>query len=130
MLITKLRRLIDMKIAMPKNGEMINQHFGKSESFEIITLVEGNIIDTNEVSATSLAHNHGGLVNLLLSSGVSLVITGGIGGGMYNALQDQGLRVIRGASGKIEDIIKDYIFGKLEDIENCCNHHGPHHSHR
>jgi predicted Fe-Mo cluster-binding NifX family protein len=118
-----------MKIAMPKNGEMINQHFGKSESFAIITLSEDKIIDINEVSATSLAHNHGGLANLLLSSDVSLVITGGIGCGMFDALRAQGLKVIRGASGKIEDVIKDYLAGNLEDVENCCNHHGEHHEH-
>ena len=118
-----------MKIAMPKDGEMINQHFGRSESFAIITLVDDKIVDTEEVSASSLAHNHGGLANLLLSSDVSIVITGGIGGGMWSALQENGLKVIRGASGKIEDVVKDYLSGKLEDIENSCNHHGEHHEH-
>lgn len=118
-----------MKIAMPKNGEMINQHFGRSESFAIITLVENKIADIHEVSSADLAHNHGGLANLLLKADVSVVITGGIGGGMYNALQQSGLKVIRGASGKIEDVIKSYLSGALEDDENCCNHHGGHHEH-
>jgi predicted Fe-Mo cluster-binding NifX family protein len=118
-----------MKLAMPKNGEMINQHFGRSESFAIITLVDDKIADIHEVSTTSLAHNHGGLANLLLQSEVSLVIAGGIGGGMYNALQQQGLKIIRGASGRIEDIIKTYIAGELKDEENFCNHHGEHHEH-
>ena len=118
-----------MKLAMPKDGVIINQHFGRSESFVIITLDDDKIVDIKEVSATSLAHNHGGLANLLISSDVDLVITGGIGGGMFNALEAQGLKVIRGASGKIEDVIKDYLAGKLEDIENCCDHHGEHHEH-
>jgi predicted Fe-Mo cluster-binding NifX family protein len=119
----------NMKIAMPKDGEMINQHFGRSESFAIITLEEDKIVDIHEVSASSLAHNHGGLANLLISSEVALVITGGIGGGMFNALQAQGLKVIRGASGRIEDVVKDYLTGKLKDEENCCDHHGEHHDH-
>ena len=118
-----------MKIGMPKNGEVINQHFGRSESFAIITLEEDKIVDIQEVSTSSLAHNHGGLANLLLRSGASVVITGGIGAGMFNALQEQGLKVIRGASGKIEDVVKDYLAGKLEDVENCCDHHGEHHEH-
>lgn len=118
-----------MKIAMPKDGKIINQHFGRSESFAIITLEDNKIVDINEVSAASLAHNHGGLTNLLLNSDVSLVITGGIGGGMFNALQAQGLKVIRGASGKIEEVVEDYLAGKLEDVENCCDHHGEHHEH-
>lgn len=118
-----------MKIAVPKNGDMINQHFGRSESFAIVTLVEDKITDIQEISAASLAHNHGGLASMILNSGASVVITGGIGGGMFNALQENGLKVIRGASGKIEDVIADYLSGKLEDVENCCNHHGEHHEH-
>lgn len=115
-----------MKLAMPKDGEMINQHFGRSESFAIITLEGDKIVDIKEVSAASLAHNHGGLANLLISAEVSVVITGGIGGGMFNALEAQGLKVIRGASGRIEDVIKNYLAGKLEDVENSCEHHEHH----
>jgi len=118
-----------MKIAMPKDGEMINQHFGRSASFAIITLNEDKIIDIHEISASSLAHNHRGLANLLLNSDVSIVITGGIGQGMYNALQKQGLKVIRGVSGKIGDVVNEYLSGKLKDEENCCNHHGDHNEH-
>lgn len=118
-----------MKIAMPKEGKNINQHFGRSESFAIITLEGDQITDIHEVSAATLAHNHGGLANLLVQSEVSVVITGGIGGGMYNALQQQGLKVIRGASGSMEEVVKSYLAGALEDEENCCNHHGAHHEH-
>jgi predicted Fe-Mo cluster-binding NifX family protein len=118
-----------MKIAMPKSGDMINQHFGRSESFAIITLEDDKITDIDEVDASRLAHNHGGLANLLVSSDVTIVITGGIGGGMYSALQEMGLKVIRGASGRIKDIIEDYLSGRLEDVENSCEHHGEHHHH-
>ncbi|MEI6413199.1 MAG: NifB/NifX family molybdenum-iron cluster-binding protein [Pseudomonadota bacterium] len=115
-----------MKIAIPKDGEMINQHFGRSASFVIITLNEDKIIDIHEISASSLAHNHQELANLLLNSNISLVITGGIGQGMYNALQKQGLKVIRGVSGRINDVVNEYLSGKLKDEENCCNHNEHH----
>lgn len=119
-----------MKIAMPKDGEVLNQHFGRSRSFAIITLDENKVIDTKEISAESLQHNHGGLAALLEDEGVSLVITGGIGAGAYNSLEEKGFKVIRGASGKIEDIVNEYIKGDLQDKNiMCSHHHGEHHHH-
>jgi len=118
-----------MKIAMPKNGEIINQHFGKSESFLIAEIKDGNITNKKEVSALELQHNHGGLSRLLLDEGVSLVITGGIGAGAYNALKENNLEVIRGVSGKIDEILGAYLKGDLEDKNVVCNHNGEHHNH-
>ncbi|MBB6630917.1 NifB/NifX family molybdenum-iron cluster-binding protein [Clostridium algidicarnis] len=118
-----------MKIAMPKNGELINQHFGKSESFLVVTMEEGKIIDKKEISALKLQHNHGGLSNLLLDEGVSLIITGGIGAGAYNALKENNLEVIRGVNGKIEEVLLAYLKGELEDKNVVCNHNGEHHNH-
>lgn len=118
-----------MKIAIPKDGEVLNQHFGKSKSFAIVTLDGDKVVDTKEVSTESLQHNHGGLADLLLEQEVSLVITGGIGAGAYYSLQEKGFKVIRGASGKIEDIVNEYIKGNLQDKQVMCSHHGEHHNH-
>ena len=118
-----------MKIAMPKNGEMLNQHFGQSRSFLIATVENGQIIDKQEVSAETLQHNHAGLSGLFQDQGVSLVITGGIGGPALQALQAKGLRVIRGASGPCEEILARYLSGNLIDQNVTCNHHGQEHHH-
>lgn len=116
-----------MKIAMPKNEENINQHFGKSKSFAVITVEDDNVKNTKEISAEALQHNHGGLSELLVEEGVELVITGGIGQGAYDALKQEGLKVVRGASGKIEDVVEKYLNGELQDKKVMCNHHGDHH---
>lgn len=39
-----------MKIAMPKNEKIINQHFGKSKSFAIVTVEDNKIIDIKDIS--------------------------------------------------------------------------------
>lgn len=116
-----------MKIAMPKDGEMLNQHFGQSRSFLIVTVENNQIVDKLELSSESLQHNHAGISGLLLSEGVSLVITGGIGQPMFNALKAQGLEVIKGASGRCEEVIERYLNGELEDRNVTCGHHGEHH---
>lgn len=114
-----------MKIAIPKNEETINKHFGKSESFLIIEVENQETKEIKEISTETLQHNHGGLAQLLVSEGVSLVIVGGIGKGALDALKENGLEIIRGASGKIYDIIQAYLKGELNDKDIVCNHdHG------
>lgn len=115
-----------MKIGMPKEGDMLNQHFGQSRSFLIVTVDNGQIIDRKEISGESLQHNHAGLSGLFLNEGVSLVITGGIGQPALNALTDKGLQVIRGASGKCEEVLAQYLSGQLTDKNITCSHHGEH----
>ncbi|MCR1933332.1 NifB/NifX family molybdenum-iron cluster-binding protein [Clostridium tepidum] len=115
-----------MKIAIPTNGEIINQHFGKSKSFSIATIEDNKVVDIKNVSTENLQHNHSGLSNLLVKENVKLVITGGIGQGAYDALINGGLKVIRGAKGTIQDILNQYLKGELEDKKVICNHYGKH----
>jgi len=118
-----------MKIAIPSAGNMVNQHFGMSKSFAIATIEGNSIVDIKEISTESLQHNHGGLAGLLTDENVNVVIAGGIGAGAYNALKQNGLDVVRGASGEIKDAIQQYIGGNLKDREVLCNHHGHEHHH-
>jgi predicted Fe-Mo cluster-binding NifX family protein len=115
-----------MKIGMPKNGEFLNQHFGQSREFLIATVENGKVVEEKEISGESLQHNHAGLSGLFLQEGVSLVITGGIGQPALNALTENGLQVIRGASGSCDEILKKYLQGELTDRNVTCNHHGEH----
>lgn len=115
-----------MKIGMPKDGEILNQHFGQSKSFLIATVENKQIIEKKEISSESLQHNHAGLSGLFLTEGVSVVITGGIGQPALNALTEKGLEVIRGASGSCEDVLEKYLSGQLSDKNVTCNHHGEH----
>lgn len=118
-----------MKIAMPKNGEVLNQHFGQSKEFLIATVDNNQVVESKVISSESLQHNHAGLSGLFLSEGVSLVITGGIGAPAVNALKEKGLEVIKGASGKCEEVLEGYLSGKLMDQNVTCNHHGEQHNH-
>lgn len=115
-----------MKIAIPNNGIMVNQHFGMSKSFVIATIEDKKIINIEEISSAELAHNHQGLSNLLAEKGATIVITGGIGEGAVNGLKQNGLKVIKGSSGEYNNVLLEYINGTLEDKNVVCNHHGEH----
>ena len=116
-----------MKIAIPNNGSMVNQHFGMSKSFVIAIIEDKKILNIEEISSAELAHNHKGLADLLAAKGATIVITGGIGEGAVTGLQQNGLKVIKGASGEYKTVVLDYINGTLEDQNVICNHHGEHH---
>jgi predicted Fe-Mo cluster-binding NifX family protein len=115
-----------MKIGMPKNGEFLNQHFGQSREFLIASVENGQVVEIKEISGETLQHNHAGLSGLFLTEGVSLVITGGIGQPALNALVENGLQVIRGASGSCDEVLEKYLTGELTDKNVVCNHHGEH----
>lgn len=118
-----------MKIGMPKNGEFLNQHFGQSREFLIASVENGQVVEKKEISGESLQHNHAGLSGLFLTEGVSLVITGGIGQPALNALTENGLQVIRGASGTCDEVLGKYTQGELTDKNVTCNHHGEYDHH-
>lgn len=119
-----------MKIAMPVEGETVNQHFGRSQKFLIATIENDKVISTREIGAEALAHNHAGLSGLLIEQGVSLVILGGIGQPALDALKNAGLDVIRGVSGRCDEALQRYIRGELKDQNVSCNHDGGHHHHQ
>lgn len=120
-----------MKIAMPNNGNLVNQHFGKSKSFVIVTVEDKNIMNIEEVSTAELLHQHQGLADLLQKNGVNVVITGGIGGGALAGLQRNNFEVIRGASGDYKAVVEEYVNGNLKSKGEICKHHDEeHHGHR
>lgn len=124
-----------MKIAMPYKEGKINEHFGSSQEFVVIEAESGKITGKKMVTNESL-HNHGGLAKLLKAEGVEVVITGGIGRPMAEALQSVGFNVITGASGEVEKVAGDFLSGQLVSRPVMCNcggnhdhGHGHHHHH-
>jgi len=118
-----------MKIAIPMNGEMLNQHFGQSKSFLIATVENNQVVDKKVISSDALQHNHAGLSGLFVTEGVSLVILGGIGQPALDALTAKELEVIRGASGPCDEVLGKYLKGELADQNVTCTEHGDHDHH-
>ncbi len=118
-----------MKVAIPMNGEMLNAHFGQSKSFLIATIENNQVVDKKEVSTAAMQHDHGGLSGLLIEEGVSLAIVGGIGQPALTALTSKGLQVIRGAAGRLDEVLEKYLKGELQDQNVVCTAHDDHDHH-
>jgi predicted Fe-Mo cluster-binding NifX family protein len=126
-----------MKIAVASEGVNVSQHFGHCANFNIFDTENGRI--TGSVSAVNGEHNC--MPDIMLSSGVRLVITGGIGGGAVANLNGHGIDVISGASGSAKEAVEAYLAGNLTSTGALCaghengqscgghGHHGEHEGH-
>lgn len=111
-----------MKIAVTYENGNIFQHFGKTESFKVYDIENGQVVSSEVIS--SEGQGHGALASLLGSRQIDVVICGGIGEGARAALADAGIEIVGGAEGSCDDAVQAYLNNALTDAgENCDHHH-------
>ncbi len=116
-----------MRIAVTYENENIFQHFGHTEQFKVYDVDNGNITGSQVIS--SVGSGHGALAGFLTGLNVDAVICGGIGAGAQNALNQAGIKLYGGVSGKADEAVNALLSGKLDYNPNVmCNHHS-HHEH-
>lgn len=116
-----------MKIAMPALNGQVNPHFGTTKEFAIVELENGKVKNTKIITSEGLQHNHGGIAAMIKNESIDVVIAGGIGGGMMDAMVQMGLKVVAGASGPVGQVAEAYAAGKLVPSTDLCGCGG--HSH-
>lgn len=123
-----IERILNMKIAVPYKDEEVFQHFGHSKQFKLFDIEEG-VITHSEV-VTPDCGGHGALAGFLADKGVTVLICGGIGGDAKTALNQAGIEILAGVSGKVDENVNSYLNGSLEstDEATCGDHeHGEGH---
>lgn len=117
-----------MIIAIPTENEMVFQHFGHTPAFTLYEVEDHMVVKSTLIDTTD--SGHGALAARLKEHQVNLLICGGIGGGAVQALTENGIEVLAGVSGKVGDVIADYLSGKqMGSSEANCNHHHEGHHH-
>lgn len=111
-----------MKIAIPYSADgTVFQHFGKTTAFKYYEVKEDGTIVPGEVAATD-GIGHEALAGLLKQNGVDVVICGGLGEGMKNALAEAGVKLVSGASGNADEAVKAFLSGALTGSDANCHH--------
>jgi len=115
-----------MKIALPSKNSRIDDHFGHCEYFSVFTVNEKNdIISEETVASPAGCGCKSNIAQTLSLMGVKILLAGNMGEGAVNVLANNGIKVIRGCSGEIKTVIKNYLDGKLVDSGIMC--HEDHH---
>jgi predicted Fe-Mo cluster-binding NifX family protein len=104
------------KIAMPCTGEAslqarVSSHFGRCDSYVIVTVEEGKIKATDSI----LNESHSDCaspVRVLAENGVSLMLVEGMGMRPYLAFKQLGIEVRCGITGTIAEAVESYLKGE------------------
>ncbi|WP_176891956.1 MULTISPECIES: NifB/NifX family molybdenum-iron cluster-binding protein [Fusobacterium] len=94
-----------------KDGVNIEKHFGHSDKF-FICVIENGVVEAQGITE-KLEKAHGAAAKLLKDKDVNVVITGHMASTVFEAIKNNGVEIILGAEGNIEDAIKAYIQGTL-----------------
>ena len=108
------------KIAIATENSQVSAHFGRCQSYTIFE-VEGKEITGKNVVDTP-GHQPGMLPRFLNEKGVNFVIAGGMGPRAQNLFREMTIEPIIGASGKVDDVIQDFLNGTLEIGDSLCDH--------
>ena len=94
-----------LKVGFSTNdGVVLEGHFGHCEKFAVYTIENRKVVNKEIVTAPE--HTPGAFPKFMAEQKVNVVITGGMGQKAMDILRANKIEIILGASGKIEDILK------------------------
>lgn len=117
-----------LKLAIPVSDNMIADHFGHCEYYTLLEIENGKVTATEQMLAPEGCGCKSNIANLLAEKGITLMLAGNIGDGAFNKITSQNIAVIRGCSGKIDEVVDLFLQNKLCDSKNNCDHSGHEHS--
>lgn len=128
-----------MNIAVPYENGNVFQHLGKTEQFKVYH-VEDGLVTAAKVADTN-GTGHEALADFLKENEIDVVLCGGLGSGMQQALNLVGIGVVSGLQGDANAVVQAYLRGELEsdgvnchqdgdcscgsDCGGCCGCHAP-----
>ncbi len=96
----------------------VSEHFGRTPFYTFIDVTDyGKILNVDVQPVPFEEHGPGDLPYWLKQQGVEIVLAQGIGGKAVDFFEQLGIQVIRGVTGRIEDVIKGYLAGTLVTVE-------------
>ncbi|MFA6403969.1 MAG: NifB/NifX family molybdenum-iron cluster-binding protein [Salinivirgaceae bacterium] len=118
-----------MKIAVPvTRNNQIDDHFGHCEFYNVFTISATNeIVEVQTIKSEQGCGCKSNIASTLAQNGVTIMLAGGIGGGAINVLNNAGINVVRGCSGKPDENVKHYLSGSISDSGESCKSHEGHH---
>lgn len=112
-----------MKIAVPTRNEMVDDHFGHCDHYTLFEIEDGNILNKTTLASPQGCGCKSNIASILQDLGVKVMLAGSMGDGAKNVLNSHRIEVIRGCSGNIDELVREYLSGKVSDSGDACGHH-------
>jgi predicted DNA-binding protein (UPF0251 family)/predicted Fe-Mo cluster-binding NifX family protein len=112
-----------MVVAVPYLQGNVNAHFGSTQAFLVAEAVDGKVERTSIFEVQGMQHNHSGIAGFLKEQGASVILAGGMGAPMQQALKLQGFELYCGVSGPAVEAVEAFLRGDIEQSESTCGHH-------
>jgi predicted Fe-Mo cluster-binding NifX family protein len=109
-----------LRIAFPtRDGkgldDEIYEHFGHTPYFVIVDVEDGEIKSVEVLpNLASEEHGPGDVPLFLAEQGVNVIICRGMGPRAAAYFQQLGIDVVSGASGRVKDVLNEYLKGNLK----------------
>ena len=108
------------KAAIATDGSEVAAHFGHCPHYTLIHAVDGQI--EKQETVPNPGHKPGFLPRYLAELGIDIMIAGGMGMNAQELFAEHSIKTITGVSGRVEDVAKQYIEGRLVPGSNQCDH--------
>lgn len=113
-----------MKIAVASEKDMVTEHFGHCENFNVFEVENNQVIKSESIP--NPGHRPGFLPNFLIDMGVNVIIAGGMGGGAIEIFNKKGIEIFTGVRGRAADAVNGYLKGELKSTGSVCHEHAHH----
>lgn len=118
-----------MKIAVPSDDGMVDEHFGHCREFQIFRVEGDSLVEEQSVPSLDGCGCKSGVAEVLARFGVTHIVAGNMGEGAVRVLAANGMSVVRGASGSAREAAASFAKGILTDSGVGCAGHGDECSH-
>jgi predicted Fe-Mo cluster-binding NifX family protein len=107
-----------MKVCIPSTDLKVSRNFGKAEKFGIV------VIENCHIVSSEVMPNPGRekvkVPAYVAAFGITHVIAAGIGNPAIGALKGQGIEVISGAEGTVQEVLEKFMSGELTGKKMSC----------
>ncbi len=102
----------------------MSMHFGRCPNYTLIE-IEGPEVKNVEVIENPYFSNHlpGVVPGFINEQNVNVMIAGGMGPRAVQMFEDFGIEVATGVCGKVENVLKAYLEGKVKGTIPCSHDH-------
>ncbi|WP_147821361.1 NifB/NifX family molybdenum-iron cluster-binding protein [Salidesulfovibrio onnuriiensis] len=112
-----------MKVAVPTRDGCVDDHFGHCDHFSVFTIEDNAVVAREKLESPEGCGCKSNIASVLKEQGVSVMLAGNMGQGAVDVLGANDVQVIRGCSGDIEELVQNWIAGKVKDEAIVCDHH-------